>query len=67
MRTVTDAHRRQTLAGLAGLATLAGLGTWAFAPASAFARNNGTVHLAAAWERPGSFHIGLLSAHPGAG
>src|SRR3990167_1248481 len=61
---VIDLHRRQTLAGLAALA---GLGAWAFAPASAFARNNGTMHLAAAWEREGSFHIGLLSTQPGAG
>ena len=61
---VTDPHRRTTLAGLAALA---GLGTWAFAPASALASNNGTVQLAAAWEREGSFHIGLLSTPPGAG
>ena len=59
-----DLHRRQTLAGLAALA---GLGAWAFAPASAFARNNGTMQLAAAWEREGSFHICLLSTQPGAG
>ncbi|MBU0747792.1 MAG: DUF1513 domain-containing protein [Gammaproteobacteria bacterium] len=61
---VIDPHRRQTLAGLAALA---GLGPWAFAPASAFASNNGTVQLAAAWERNGNFHIGLLSTPAGAG
>jgi uncharacterized protein len=55
---VTDPQRRTTLAGLAALA---GLGAWALAPAPSFARNNGAVHLAAAWEREGSFHIGLLS------
>ncbi len=60
----TDPHRRKTLAGLAALA---GLGAWSFAPTPAFAKNNGAVQLAAAWERGGSFHIGLLSTQPGAG
>lgn len=59
-----DPHRRKTLAGLAALA---GLSAWAFAPAAALASNNGTVQLAAAWEREGSFYIGLLSTQPGAG
>lgn len=61
---VIDAGRRTTLAGLA---TLAGLGAWALAPTSSFAKTNGTVFLASAWERQGTFRIGLLSTQPGAG
>ncbi len=48
----TDLHRRATLAGLAA---------WVFAPASALAQTGDALHLAAAWEKRGSFHIGLLS------
>ncbi len=58
---VTDLHRRQTLAALAGL------GAWVLAPGAAFAKASGSVHLAAAWEHQGSFHIGLLSTREGAG
>jgi hypothetical protein len=55
-------HRRHALLALAGL------GAWALAPRAAWARNpSGTVHLAAAWERQGSFHIGLLSTLEDAG
>ncbi|MFN4121402.1 DUF1513 domain-containing protein [Acidovorax sp.] len=59
-------HRRQTLAGLAGLA---GLGAWALAPRTGWARaaGDGVVQLAAAWEQQGSFHIGMLTTREGAG
>ena len=50
------------------LLALAGLGAWALAPRTAWAHNpNGSVQLAAAWERQGSFHIGVLSTQGGAG
>lgn len=55
-------HRRHTLL------TLASLGAWSIAPNTARASTKGLpIHLAAAWEREGSFHIGLLSTQPGAG
>lgn len=57
----TDPHRRHALAALAGL------GAWALAPHAAFAQANGSVHLAAAWEHQGRYHIGLLSTREGAG
>ena len=58
---MTDLHRRLALARLAGL------GACVLAPGAAFAKAGGGVVLAAAWERQGSFHIGLLSVHEGAG
>ncbi|MBT9511718.1 MAG: DUF1513 domain-containing protein [Acidovorax sp.] len=57
----TDLHRRHALAALAGL------GACVIAPGAAFATTGDRVHLAAAWERQGSFHIGVLSTHEGAG
>ena len=57
----TDLHRRHALAALAGL------GACAIAPGAAFASPGDRVHLAAAWEHRGSFHIGVLSTHEGAG
>lgn len=57
----TDPHRRQALA------LLAGLGTWVLAPGAASAPASGSVRLAAAWERQGRFHIGLLSTQESAG
>ena len=55
-------HRRHALFALAGL------GAWALSPRTAWAHNpSGTLQLAAAWERQGSFHIGLLSTEEGAG
>ena len=59
---VTDLHRRHALA------VLGGLGACAIIPApAAFAQAGDRVHLAAAWERQGRFHIGLLSTQGGAG
>ena len=58
---VTDLHRRHALA------VLGGLGACAIIPATAFAQAGDRVHLAAAWERQGRFHIGLLSTQGGAG
>ncbi|HTH08612.1 MAG TPA: DUF1513 domain-containing protein [Acidovorax sp.] len=50
------------------LLALAGWGAWALTPHPAWAHNRGSsVQLAAAWERQGSFHIGLLSTTAGAG
>mgnify|MGYP006181676887 CR=1 FL=1 len=57
----TDLHRRHALAALAGL------GACVITPGAAFATAGDRVHLAAAWEHQGSFHIGLLSTHEGAG
>ncbi len=57
----TDLHRRHALAALAGL------GACVIAPGAAFATAGHRVHLAAAWEHRGRFHIGLLSTHEGAG
>ncbi|CAN7281318.1 DUF1513 domain-containing protein [Acidovorax sp. LjRoot74] len=57
----TDLHRRQALAALAGL------GACVIAPRAAFANTGDRVHLAAAWEHQGSFHIGVLSTQDGAG
>lgn len=57
----TDLHRRQALAALAGL------GACVLAPGTAFAITTRRVHLAAAWEHQGSFHIGVLSTHEGTG
>lgn len=56
-------HRRHTLLALASL------GAWTVAPGTAWAGAAGlpNIHLAAAWEREGSFHIGLLSTLPGTG
>ena len=48
------------------LAALAGLGAWAVLPRAAHARAD-SVQLAAAWERQGSFYVGLLSVREGAG
>ena len=62
MRTVTDLlHRRHALA------LIGGVGACAMAPGVAFAQAGGRVHLAAAWEHQGSFHIGVLSTQEGAG
>ncbi|TXH31999.1 MAG: DUF1513 domain-containing protein [Burkholderiaceae bacterium] len=58
---VTDLHRRHALA------VLGGLGACAIISAPAFAQAGDRVHLAAAWERQGRFHIGLLSTQGGAG
>lgn len=50
------------------LLELAGWGAWALTPHPAWAHKRGSsVQLAAAWERQGSFHIGLLSTTEGAG
>lgn len=57
----TDLRRRHALA------TLAGLGACVITPGTAFAKIGDRVRLAAAWERQGSFHIGLLSTQEGAG
>ena len=57
----TDLHRRHALAALAGL------GACVLAPGAAFATAGDRVYLAAAWEHRGSFHIGVLSTHEGAG
>lgn len=57
----TDLHRRQALAALAGL------GACVIAPRAAFANTVDRVHLAAAWEHQGCFHIGVLSTQDGAG
>lgn len=57
----TDLHRRHALAALAGL------GACVLAPGAAFASPGERMHLAAAWEHQGSFHIGVLSTHGGAG
>lgn len=57
----TDLHRRHALAALAGL------GACVIAPGAAFATTGDRVHLAAAWEHQGSFHIGVLSTQEGAG
>ena len=46
---------------------LAGLGACVIAPGAAYAKAGDRVQLAAAWERQGSFHIGLLSTQEGAG
>ncbi len=60
----TDLHHRRTV--LAAMAT--GLGVWALGPTAAWAQNPcGSVQLAAAWERQGSFHIGVLSTQDGTG
>ncbi|WP_436135649.1 DUF1513 domain-containing protein [Acidovorax sp. LjRoot129] len=62
MQTVTDLlHRRRALA------LLGGLGACVIAPSAAFAKAGDRVQLAAAWERQGSFYIGLLSTREGAG
>ena len=59
---VTDLHRRHALA------VLGGLGACAIIPApAALAQAGDRVHLAAAWERQGRFHIGLLSTQGGRG
>lgn len=57
----TDLHRRHALAALAGL------GACVIAPGAAFASTGDRVHLVAAWEHQGGFHIGVLSTHEGAG
>ncbi|WP_370540318.1 DUF1513 domain-containing protein [Acidovorax sp. ACV01] len=49
------------------LAMLGGLGACVIAPGHAFAKTGDRVHLAAAWEHQGSFHIGVLSTQDGAG
>lgn len=54
-------HRRHALA------LLGGLGACVIAPGAAVAKLGDRVHLAAAWEHQGSFHIGVLSTQDGAG
>jgi uncharacterized protein len=59
---VTDLlHRRSALA------LIGGLGACVIAPGAAVAKLGDRVHLAAAWEHQGSFHIGVLSTQDGAG
>ncbi|KQO22221.1 twin-arginine translocation pathway signal protein [Acidovorax sp. Leaf76] len=79
MRTVTSKHNpcTQPAHPLLGqnrrqvLAMLAGLSAWTVLPRSAWASTGAGgpagISLAAAWEREGSFYIGSLSAHEGAG
>ncbi|WP_010463561.1 DUF1513 domain-containing protein [Acidovorax radicis] len=54
-------HRRSALA------LIGGLGACVIAPGTACAKPGDHVHLAAAWEHQGSFHIGVLSTQEGAG
>src|SRR6476620_3936387 len=54
-------HRRRALAVLAGLSACV------IAPGRALGKNGDQVQMAAAWERQGSFYIGLLSVRQGAG
>lgn len=62
MQTATDLlHRRHALA------LLGSLGACVIAPGAVFAKTGDRVHLAAAWEHQGSFHIGVLSTQEGAG